>query len=301
MVPANGGNLGNLSGESFSDSPTPIFRNEEVRRVLWSFVKSELKRAMQRRQTWLALVVMLAFFIAGFEAYRPGPNRLGPDHYNVYMAFLYAMGKGSSAVLPGVFPLMISLAAGDSLAWDKRTGFDQSLLLRMTFRKYIVGKMLAASLISFCFVYLAALLAMVYGCATFPVVSSVPQIDGVTPDYARGLFLDHPLLYLMFVVFNTALLGMATALLSVLLSTIIRNIYVVTVIPWLMYFVLQFMLYSFHSIRYAPLDMVGQYLLDGVHQYSTWEMPLLRLGLWAVLFGATNLIFAQKFKVRANR
>lgn len=246
----------------------------------------------------IAFILMSALFIQGFEAFRPGPYvPLSMERNNFYVAFLYAQGMGANALLAGVFPLVIALASGDSLVWDKKSGYEQHQLMRISYNRYILGKLFGASIISFGFVFVSELLAFTYGMIMFPGVVTLKKILGITPDYAADLFINHPFLYVLLIILNTALFGMVISLLSMLISTFVKNVYVVIAVPWLLFFVLQFVFYAINLSKFAPLDLVGMYMSSSFQQYSTLEIPLTRISLWLILFISTYLAYIRKFKV----
>lgn len=263
--------------------------------MLSNIIKTEIRRNFLRWQTLLAFILMLAFFIQGFEAFRPNGIELSPERQNFFLAFLYAQGKGPRAMLAIVLPLVVALIAGDSLAWDRKTGFNHFTLMRSTYKKYILGKIIGASITSFIFVFVSEWIAFLYGIFSFPKPETMQYILGVSPDYAAQLFLDSPFVYILLIIFNTSLLAMVISLVAVLISVKVKNIFVVIATPFLLFILLQFAFNILSFDRYAPMDLIGIYMLSNF-KYQIFEIPAIWIVLWLVLAFGIYSSFTNKYK-----
>lgn len=257
----------------------------------------ELQRNLYRWQFLVAWTLLIGSFWQGFHAFQPGSKAfVSPETTNVFLAFIYALGEGPNVLLPGVFPLIAVLFAGDSLAWDRRTGYEQAILLRTSYKRYIVGKALAAAATSGGLVFITEVLAFLYGLAQFSTVSH-PTPSVLAPTYAPQLFFYHPWLYVGLLMINTALLAAVVSVFALMLSTWIPNAYIVAGIPWVLFFVLQFGFYAMGWIAYAPIDLVGAYVVSYYH-HPTLGIPILWLGLAGVFVLGTYGSYAKQFWVR---
>lgn len=263
--------------------------------MLLNVIKSEIRRTYFRWQTLLAFFLLLAFFIQGYEAFRPNGIELSPEWQNFFLAFLYAQGKGPRAMLAIVLPLVVALTAGDSLAWDRKTGFNHLTLMRSTYKNYILGKIIGASITSFVFVFISEWVAFLYGFFSFPKPEIMQYISGISPDYAAQLFLDSPYTYILLIIFNTSLLAMVISLVSVFVSVKVKNIFVVTAIPFLLFILLQFAFNILSFDRYAPIDLVGTYMLSNF-KYPVFEIPVIWIVFWLVLAFGIYSAFTKKYK-----
>lgn len=88
---------------------------------------SEVFRSLRRWPTALAFLLVVGFMIQGLISYSKG-GFLTP-HRSTYLAYLLAIG-GSSGYWVGILPLAACLIGGDSLAWDRKTGFIRFMLTR---------------------------------------------------------------------------------------------------------------------------------------------------------------------------
>lgn len=264
-------------------------------------LKIELKRGLFRWQMYVAFILMVACLAQGFsEVWVPNSTiHASAQYYNSYIAFLYAIGQGSTVIFPGIFPLICVLVAGDSLAWDRRTGFERFVLMRTTYTRYIFGKVISVCVLSFGFVLVSELLAYVYAFLEYPTVSKIQYVAGITPHYSQNLFLHLPLVYVMLVIVNTALFALIISLMSLAISTITKNVFIVSGVPWIFLFLLQFAMYSIHYTKFAPLDLVGLYISD-VNHYQTYEIPTLWVVVGILLVVSVYVLYTTKFKARSN-
>lgn len=264
--------------------------------MLSNIIKTEVSRNFLRWQTLLAFILMLTFFYQGFEAFRPNGLELSSDKHNFFLAFLYAQGKGPRAMLAMVLPLVVALTAGDSLAWDQKTGYKHLTLMRTTYKNYILGKIISASITSFIFVFISEWIAFFYGTTIFPKAETMQYILGVSPDYATQLFIYNPYIYILLIIFNTSLLAMVISLLSLMVSVKVKNIFIVVATPFLFFIILQFIFNTLSMNRYAPFDLVGIYMLSN-YKYQIYEIPLIWVILWLILAFGIYSLFSQKYKV----
>ncbi|MGN7472065.1 hypothetical protein [Brevibacillus sp. SAFN-007a] len=274
-----------------------LVSSQVVFALLGSLIKSELGRLLHRWQLWVALLLLVAFFIQGYLAFYPFGREIRPFHHNWFVAFSYAQGMGASALLAGVYPLVISLLAGDSLVRDKRSGFDRYIMTRTSYRTYILSKLISSAVMVALFVYLVEFAMFAVAMLVFPATETVQAVEGITPVYAEDLFLTHPYLFILLITSNAVLYGMALAMLGNFLATLTKNIYVVLVGPWLLLFVLQSIFYKLELSDYAPLDLLGLYIGGGlIYQHSTLEIPLIFLAVIAFFFLSSYLLFTWRIK-----
>ncbi|GAC42656.1 IIC component [Paenibacillus popilliae ATCC 14706] len=237
-------------------------------------------------------MIIIAFFIIGMESY------FSPRHPNFFSAYFYAHGAGADSFLAGVFPLAVTLLVGHSLAWDRKTGFYNYGLIRTNYRRFIGGKFIAAAITSFILVCVTELLAFAYAVLRYPTY----DISHIQIAYALPLYKELPFVYILLIIFNTVLAAICFSFLSITLSTLLTNIYLVVALPWLFAFLLQFFLYIISEIKYAPLDLLGIYMIRTAYHYSIFEIAIVWGGTALFLVIITFSIYAAvKFKVRESQ
>ncbi len=302
--------LGAVHGASRPSRVIAMYEEE----LLWArglnmagLLRVEWKRAMTRWQTWIAFAILLGFCFQGLYAYYrsyflwdhgPLTNAwalIHPGYYNAYLAFINIF-SGPTDFIVVILPLLVAVAASDSLAWDRKTGFVQYVVNRSTMRRYIVAKIVSASMVGAAMVLGASLIAGIAARVFFPVSPTHPAIIGITPMLMASLYAGHPLLYCFMAAGIAALSGMAWALLGVLLSTLVKNVYLVIAGPWLL-----FLLSSFPALvfapNYAPLSLIGPYIDTAVgHGVSPGYpamVPLAWIAIWMICGLLSYVVFTR--------
>ena len=296
--------LGAVHGVSHPQRVQALYEDELVwtrRLTMVGLLRVEWKRVLMRWQTWAAFVVLLGFCGQGLVAYYRShviwdqghwTNALAlghPGSYNAYLAFLNIF-NGPTDFIVGILPLLVVLAAGDSLAWDRKTGFVQYVVHRSSLQRYILAKIGSASMVSAAVMLVAALLSGVAAGMFFPVSRAHPVIPGVTPMLMAPFYAGHPILYCAMVAGIATLAAMAWTLVGVLLSTLIKNVYLVVAGPWLLFLITSFPLLVF-APHYAPLVFIGPWINTQIGygagpSYAaivplTWLVVWIGGGVWA--------------------
>lgn len=259
-----------------------------------TLLKMEIKRTLSRWQSWVALILFVGFLIQGYESFYPEPTFefLDPNWFNVFVAFTQAHGV-MPALLSFVLPLIAVMVAGDSLAWDRKTGFLQSMLMRMNYQTYIRCKIFSVSMVTFVFIWIGEFIGLIYGMVRFPVLFPPQFAHGIAPDYAQHLFMAYPVLYILLIIFNTGMAAVAFSTIALAISTKVKNLYAVLALPWPAFIVLEFISQVLGG-RLSPMNYIGPYLRV-VFQYTTIEIPLFWTVLWILSWMTTYLLFRRDF------
>ncbi|SMO95644.1 ABC transporter permease subunit [Melghirimyces algeriensis] len=264
--------------------------------ILSTFIKTEFQRLIRRWQSLLGILLFIGFFLVALQAYQLDPSvQLPKEQHNAFFAFYSAQGWGPYTFLPLIFPLIMVLFAGDTLAWDLKTGYSNLVLMRVGRRKYIVGKLISASVLTFLVIVLCEFLMFGYSLTQFPVFSPKHIVPGLTPEYASDLATSYPFLYVGLIILNTALMGMAFTVLAILLSLMVRNIVAILVIPWVLYIGLSFIVQIMGIGGLAPMRLGVLYLVEGTI-FHPLEIPLFWAVFWLISLILIFCIYNQRFK-----
>ncbi|PWU67572.1 hypothetical protein [Gracilibacillus dipsosauri] len=264
--------------------------------MMVKLIRTEMKRNLFTWSTLIAFLLFVALFVLGAEKFRPNTELgLERNSYNYFSAFLYTHGVGPKAILPIVFPFIIALLSGSSLALDRKTGYIEFILLRTTYKKYIFSKMIAASIISFLFVFIVEILCFLYLRISFHPPNSITEMEGYVPSFGHDLFTQSPFLYIFFIVLNTAILAVFISLLSILLATWSKNVYIVMFAPFFIFIIGQLLFFALHINKFAPFELVGGYMLNSF-EYSLLELPIILLFSLLITSFLVYFRFSLKFK-----
>lgn len=243
----------------------------------------EMFRMARRRPPVVAFLLLVGFIIQGLISYRRGGFWFFyQDSYSAYLAFLSAIGSGISAYWVGVLPLVACLVAGDSLAWDRRTGFIRFFLTRSSRRVYIIGKIVSVTILTGVVVLCGLLLSfgiasvwfplklppwhMVDETATFTNPAAPPSYIFPFPTFFHNLLFTHPFIYVLLVSGIVTLSAVAWALVSLFFSLWTTNIYLVLGGPWLLYMGTTFVMcilafiVPYDLVQYTPLVLSGGFI-----------------------------------------
>lgn len=261
--------------------------------LLAHMIRIELRRAVHKWRWFIPFMIILGCCIEGILVY------FDPIHPNAFSSFLYGIGKGADAILGLVFPLAIPLFVGGSLAVDRRTGFENYILSRMNYKQYIGAKLLSAAIASVMLVLITELIAFGVALLIYPDFAYKP-VSYNAPGYATHLYLTWPYLYVLLIICNNAVAAISISFISVMFSTMIKNMYVVLALPWVSFLLLQYVIYSAgNGDHYAPLDLIGLYMVE--QDYTVLEVPMLWISLAVVLAMMTFAITSLKYKARLKR
>lgn len=222
---------------------------------------------VQRRQTGVVLLLSIDFLSIGLIQYGVHPM-FTPQHSGI-VGYLMAVGSSPVALWLGVLPLVASLVGGDSLAWDRRSGFLRYERSRVTASQLIAGKIIACALSVFCVVGAALLVTFVGSLVwlspqmlpwhftsahvpTFTVPQAAPDTVLPYPTFLHGFFFAHPYLYLLLVSLMVYLSAIFWGQLALLCSVWTTNLVLVLGAPWLVYVVA-----TFFSLGYVTLSAVS--------------------------------------------
>jgi hypothetical protein len=271
-----------------------------------AFFQIELKRSILRWQFWLAIILMGGLIIHGYhnawiEAIH-GPDNapfasMSPADHTVFKVFIYGQGYTGLSFIGAVWPLIAALIAGDSLAWDRKSGYLQSVLLRIGYKKYIIGKILSISAITFIVIFLAESLLFAYGLIQFPIHDPSQMDPQYYPKYGSNLFSQFPYLYSFLIIFNASLFGAVTASMCLLISTKIRNLMVVVALPWIIYIVLSFVIQVIGLVPFAPIILTADYFS---YHSDIWIIPLIWILSWGIISYLTYQSFQHQFKKKGS-
>ncbi|WP_018132138.1 hypothetical protein [Effusibacillus pohliae] len=269
-------------------------------------------RLVRRWQVLLAMIALIGFMVQGFFYYHSKPTYFS-GYYSAYMAYISALGTGSGAFWIAVLPLIACLVAGDSVAWDRRTGFIRFMLIRLSRKEYILNKLLSTSLfivlffavglvISFLIVSIWLPLKLppwhfVNGIATFS-LPGVPEDEVfLFPTFMHNLFFKHPFAYIVVVSGIVILSAVAWTNIAILVSLFTTNIYLVLGVPWLIYIIVSFimMIPLVGLPHYSPLVLSGPFMESGpgTGPSAPW-IPIFWIILILLLNMAAYMIFLRK-------
>ncbi|MFC4619987.1 hypothetical protein ACFO4N_14835 [Camelliibacillus cellulosilyticus] len=203
-------------------------------------LKMELTRISRRLIFWL--LILVGFILAILPVIQTWPHHVTSDYYVTYPGSPYVMWmyfvSDTFYIYELIFPLLAALAFSDAYAEDVNTGLIKSILTKIEKKRYLLTRYT----VNFCVGGIAAVFPLAIN--LLAEMTAYPMIDNnfyfgmalVTRDsFAPDLFYHHPIIYVMSRLVLLFLLGGILASVGLALSTVVRNRYIVVVIPFLVY------------------------------------------------------------------
>lgn len=209
------------------------------------------------------------------------------------------------------------MIGGDSLAWDRKTGFIRFMLTRSSRRAYILGKILSVTLLTGIVISSGLLLSfliartwlpsalppwhIVNGTATITHPGAPPTRIFPWPTFLHNLFFSHPFIYVLAVTGIVTLSAMAWANVALLISLWTTRIYLVLAGPWLAYIGGTFLMgvlgliIDLPLVDYAPVVLSGAFVGHG-KEMTRGEIPF----IWAGFIILTAIVTYTGFMRRKD-
>lgn len=219
--------------------------------------RAEFYRAFRNRVLWLALslgVLALAYDLSEYGS-GPSPNEIpgaSPFLNNAYDAFIWAE-NGLFALLA---PLIAVLPFADSYAFDRAQGYLNFVLLRSSYRRYLVARFLTNLLAGGLAILLPLLALFAYTNIVYP--RGFPPLDEARipfdplPGPLGHLYRQAPDGYILFLLGLGFAFGASYATLGLAISALVTHRYVVLATPFLLYQVANFVLAVLQLERWSP-------------------------------------------------
>ncbi|KPC97287.1 hypothetical protein [Geobacillus thermocatenulatus] len=274
--------------------------------------RTEFYRLLRRWQLAIGMIALVGFMLQGFYSYYTKPPYFS-GQYSAYMSYISALGTGSGAFWIVVLPLISCLVAGDSLAWDRRTGAIRFMLIRLSRKQYILGKILSSSMFTILFVSIGLILSFVIASILFPLklppwrfvngtatfsVPGVPKSEiFLFPTFMHNFFFEHPFTYILLVTGIVVLSAVVWTNIALLASLFTTNIYLVMGIPWLIYIIVSFimMIPLVGLPHYSPLVLSGPFMESGPGTGpSALSIPIFWMVVILLINTLSYIIFLRK-------
>lgn len=238
----------------------------------------ELKRAFKNRRLFCtvffgcALTAVQYFLdvlpvVAYLNDYQTDPGLLP---HSVFSQWIGANGASPSmAVYITVAPILAAFPYGDSFLSDRQSGYMQTLLLSSSRMKFLLSKYIAVFLSGgFCGIF-PLVFNLLLTIATLPSISPVAAMGVFAPSSSSmfgDLFFIHPWGYLLLFFFLEFLFFGALSTVALLVSFFLTNSFLVTTLPFILYFMFSEIVALFGSPQIAPTNFLFP---DQVVQYCS--------------------------------
>ncbi|MCZ2096248.1 MAG: hypothetical protein LC121_08295 [Anaerolineae bacterium] len=239
-------------------------------------LREQAHRIWCRFPFWGAILIGCILLVPGLVEYNEGPKGPGinPNLYNVYEAFMWA--EKTWFIL--FVPLLAVLPFADSYSLERASGYIRSILIRCTYRRYLLSKLTVNSI--------AGGLAVALPLGIIFAASHLFFTTGLAPFYesrlrpvgpASSIYWEYPALFILFLIGVGFVFGAVYATLGLSISFWTTNRYIVLATPFTLYHVANFIL--------------------GVPGLEKWTPPMtffpegVNNSTWLTIFGELGFIF----------
>lgn len=270
-----------------------------MKNLLWV----EFRRAFSSRLFFAALLIAVTLSLlhvalvaapyAVSDLYEPIRQGVKGNYpISVYNAWIGTTGYSLYTTLYYVLlPLLACMPFSSSLSWDLETGYCSNLVIRTGFRNYYLSKMCATF---FCaaFVCVFPLVLNLIGTAFFLPFLPPEQTTGTYPIFSNLLLADvyyeSPMTYIAFYLFATALISGSIATLSLAITFLRKDWYIVVLSPFIVCVVLSFLFASSQITGLLPNQLVIPYQPYCIQGHSLAMMLAFPIGSLALFFIGTR-------------
>ena len=254
-----------------------------------SYFVQELKRAFLSKKTIIACVLSISLFFFGMAEYI---LHIATKEVSILYVFLQGYNSGTGSFLAVLFPIVAAIPYATSYIDDKRIGINKYITMRIKRRNYLQIRFIVNGLVGGFALFIAPFTAMIFLLLMlYTTGAETIGSAGETLVAFTSLGITSVEMMMLTVCLLLFCCGFTIATLALGLSTIIKNVYLTVLTPFL------FLLFSgIILINFSPkLYLMALY---DIHNYF---MPMSdRILYYAiVLFVGTSLYFIQSTRVSA--
>jgi len=215
-------------------------------------VREEVYRVARSPWFWAAVALGFVLLIPGALQYNEGPKDvpgMNPALYNVYEAFMWA----EKAWLILFVPVLATLPFADSYALDRVSGYLRAVLMRASYRRYLLTKLVTNLLAGG--LALALPLALFFLLSHFFFATDLPSMQEARmhpTGPASSIYWEQPALFIFFLIAVAFVFGAVYATLGLAISFWTANRYVVLATPFVLYHTANFILGIAGLARWTP-------------------------------------------------
>ncbi|MGN0317227.1 MAG: hypothetical protein ACI4E1_04735 [Lachnospira sp.] len=217
--------------------------------------KLELYRATHSISFIITLIIGAGIAIGDFvtNAYPVSTNILkwykGVCTYpeNVYFRWLGGGMTGFFTLYTTILPILIVLPFGISLYLDIKSGYIKNLMLRTSLKNYYKAKYIVNFIVGGIVAVFPLVLSFCMTAAVLPALNPIGNCVGIGKSLYGIIYYKYPLLTIFLLFVLVYLLGGIYAVLPLAFSTFVRNILLLSLIPFIIWYILSL------ASRYLPV------------------------------------------------
>lgn len=196
------------------------------------YIGEELRRAFLSKKTIGAcLIALLLVFIGMFQYIRWIPS----GDVSILYVFLSGYNSGTASFLAVLFPLIVSIPFATSYIEDCKSGFNKYIYLRINKNRYLFIRLLINGLVGGFVLCIAPIISMIFLLVIKLITNATmlkEEIETVT--YFNNLGVNSPISMMVIICGMLFCCGFIVATFALGLSTIVQNIYLTILVPFIL-------------------------------------------------------------------
>jgi len=221
-------------------------------------LKMEFHRIGKRPVFWFILIV--GILLALIPVIQIWPESLSKEDYAMYpmspyVGWMHFVGE-TYLIYTLVFPLLASLAYSDTYAEDYNTGLLKNILTRIEKKKYLLNRFFINFFIGGLVSVFPLVINFMGVMTAFPLIENnyyFGMLVVVNGSFLPELYYEHPFLYIILRLIIIFLFGGVLASIGLAFSTIVKNRYIVLIVPLLFVTALDVLLNAFGQLSLSRI------------------------------------------------
>lgn len=230
-------------------------------------IKIELRKVFNNRLLWISIIIgAISGFIGLFSYYSSISYSIINHNYariSAYEAWLFCLSLGSGSIYRLLVPLLL-IPYMDSYFNERKSGYSNMILTRISHRKYFFSKLLAG-ILSANFIIVSILSLWLIVCfILFP--GNIPNTEtSFRPgDFMRGIYQVYPNIYIIYIYIINILFSIIFYMIGFSISSFAKKKYTVLILPFIIYLVLIVVSQIFRINELYPINMIAPYEINNL-------------------------------------
>ncbi|TGA96894.1 hypothetical protein E4665_13610 [Sporolactobacillus shoreae] len=235
-------------------------------------LRMEIQRVTRRPIFWF--LILVGALLAIWPVVQVWPQISSSEDYAFYPGSPYVMWMPYNIgdtynIFILILPLLASLAYADAYAEDFNSGYIKNIVTKVSKKKYLMIRYAVNYCLGGTVVVFPLVLNFLGQMTSFPLIENNYYFGMIlvpNGNFLPDLNYQHPVLYILLRLFLFFLLGGILASIGLAFSTVLKNRYIVLVVPFLAFMGFDLFTYTF----------LGQYSISGLfleNGPANWGIP----------------------------
>lgn len=228
-----------------------------------NFFRYELQKTFLNKKIWMSCLLVLIFYIIG------GYDNFRFDFVDYAELFIYSQRDGTASFISLLFPLVVTFPYSLSYIYESKYGYSNIIILKTGKYFYCLTKLVVNAIISSFIMFFPGFIYLVILLLTKG--AAITEYEVVDVILFTTLYKAKPLSYIILLLFNSALCGIIFSTIAMAVSTVLQNIYIVWIFPFLFYITTAFLFERtgyLNAVNLFTLGYLGDYSLLSILIYD---------------------------------